>query len=262
MTDLTRRAFLLATAAGVAPLGLSAAPRPAAAAPRPYGSVPIAGFVDPARPFVARLWGPRELVASYARRYGSARSDGASIQVDVHGYCPCEEGSPDAYRSSTWVIDFDQPKVRGLLGGARFSTPEDASVWVCAAIDKKNMSRGFDVASVVASRREGDCSEHAVLLAAVLRAQGIPARVVFGVYIDGPRAGDGAALEGFGHAWTEAWSGPRDGWRGVDATRPGAPVAGRHLAGASLDDESPGYHRGILAAVDASQPSRIVVAAR
>ena len=64
------------------------------------------------------------------------------------------------------------------------------------------------------SRGEGDCSEYSVLLAALCRAVGIPARIVFGlVYIGAPEAGGPA----FGyHFWTQAWIGNR--WVGLDAT--------------------------------------------
>ena len=57
---------------------------------------------------------------------------------------------------------------------------------------------------------EGDCSEHGVLLAAMLRAEGIPSRVASGlVWMDG--------LDAFGwHMWTQAFI---DGqWIDLDAT--------------------------------------------
>ncbi len=64
---------------------------------------------------------------------------------------------------------------------------------------KKNFSQAFASAAEVAESREGDCTEHAVLLAALLRACGIPSRVAIGlVYVE--HAG------GFGyHMWTEAY---------------------------------------------------------
>ena len=52
-------------------------------------------------------------------------------------------------------------------------------------IDDKSLGVGFASASEVCATREGDCSEHAVLLVALLRAAGIPSRAVSGVvYVD------------------------------------------------------------------------------
>src|SRR5690606_4085362 len=49
------------------------------------------------------------------------------------------------------------------------------------SITMKNFSQAFSTAAEVAKRREGDCTEHAVLLAGLARARGIPARVAIGL---------------------------------------------------------------------------------
>ncbi|MFC2171810.1 transglutaminase family protein, partial [Acidobacteriota bacterium] len=78
--------------------------------------------------------------------------------------------------------------------------------WVYSNISKK----GFDVvlgsAKEVLENRKGDCSEHAVLLAALLRSRGIPARVAVGLVNVG-------RIFGY-HMWTEAWLGK---WYALDA---------------------------------------------
>jgi len=85
--------------------------------------------------------------------------------------------------------------------------------FVAEYIENKNFSVGYASAAEVAASREGDCSEHAVLTAAMCRAVGIPAQVVTGVaYVDsfaGMRNGFG------GHAWTRAYVGGK--WVGLDA---------------------------------------------
>ena len=60
-----------------------------------------------------------------------------------------------------------------------------------------------------------------LLLAALCRHRGIPARVAMGlVYME--------SLQGFAyHMWTEVWIGDR--WIGLDATRGGSPVTIGHL---------------------------------
>ena len=71
--------------------------------------------------------------------------------------------------------------------------------------------------AVLASRR-GDCNEHAVLLAALARAAGIPARVVAGVVY----ANDGF----YYHAWDELWLGR---WVSADAIFGQMPADATHI---------------------------------
>jgi len=84
--------------------------------------------------------------------------------------------------------------------------------FVADYIKNKSLSVGYASAAEVADSKQGDCSEHAVLTAAMCRAVGIPAQVVSGVaYVD-----DFAGLQGFGgHAWVQAYVGGK--WVGLDA---------------------------------------------
>ena len=89
--------------------------------------------------------------------------------------------------------------------------------YVFEYIEDKNLATAFASASEVARTREGDCSEHGVLLAALLRSHGIPARVVHGL-VYAPGFGD-KKQGAFGwHMWTQAMV---DGnWVDLDATLP------------------------------------------
>ncbi len=84
--------------------------------------------------------------------------------------------------------------------------------FVARYIENKSMSVGYASAAEVAASKQGDCTEFAVLTAAMCRAVGIPAQVVTGVaYVD-----DWAGHRGFGgHAWTQAYVG--DKWVGLDS---------------------------------------------
>ena len=75
-----------------------------------------------------------------------------------------------------------------------------------------DLSVGYASAAEVASSKQGDCSEFAVLAAAMCRAVGIPAQVVVGVaYVE-----DFQGIQGFGgHAWIQANIGGK--WIGLDA---------------------------------------------
>ncbi len=122
---------------------------------------------------------------------------------------------------STQYLQSDNKQVVKLARDAVGNSTDAAEAarkiesFVAGYITKKNLSVGYASAAEVASSRQGDCTEHAVLTAAMCRAVGIPARVVFGlVYVD--EFLDRKHVFG-GHAWTEARIG--DKWIGLDATR-------------------------------------------
>lgn len=89
----------------------------------------------------------------------------------------------------------------------------DLEKFVFGYIDKKSLSVGYASALETAKTRQGDCTEHALLLAALGRARGIPARIATGL----------AFVESFGgaervfvpHAWVQAWVDGR--WQSFDA---------------------------------------------
>ena len=96
--------------------------------------------------------------------------------------------------------------------------------YVRETITAKNLNLGFASAVEAASQRTGDCSEHAVLAAAMARAAGMPSRVIGGlVYVaELPGAGGG----GFGyHMWAEVFVGE---WLPIDAALGGHDAT--HLA--------------------------------
>jgi transglutaminase-like putative cysteine protease len=94
----------------------------------------------------------------------------------------------------------------------------------------KDLGVAFASAAEAARSRQGDCSEHATLLCALLRIRGIPARIAVGL---GHAERFGGRTNVFAwHAWTQAWLDGR--WVDLDATvaRPGD---GRRIAIAFSD---------------------------
>lgn len=85
---------------------------------------------------------------------------------------------------------------------------------------KNSFSQAFATAAETAASLEGDCTEHAMLLAAVCRARKVPARVAVGLVFDGK---DGFAF----HMWTEVWISDR--WIPLDAIRGDGGIGGTHL---------------------------------
>ncbi|RMG35216.1 MAG: hypothetical protein D6725_12990 [Planctomycetota bacterium] len=133
-------------------------------------------------------------------------------------------------------LQSDDPRVRRLATQAAGTATDPARVarqmaqYVYHAMRKKTFSIATATAAETAARLEGDCTEHAVLLAAMLRCRRIPSRVAVGlVYVP--------ALSAFaGHMWTEAYLDGR--WYGLDATREDTVVGPLHIrvASSSLDD--------------------------
>lgn len=124
------------------------------------------------------------------------RIDKGSAMISVStaaGNTASETEITDASGTSS-NINKDDPEIIALTKRATERLPADADdaqkteairAFVHTYITDKNLASGFATASEVARTKSGDCTEHAVLTAALLRAAGIPARVASGlVYAD------------------------------------------------------------------------------
>ncbi len=96
-------------------------------------------------------------------------------------------------------------------------------------IIEKNLSVGYASAAEVAASRQGDCTEHAVLTAAMCRAAGVPARVTSGIVYISDFVGRKNVFGG--HAWVQAYVGGK--WIGIDATRAPNGFGAGHITMAS-----------------------------
>lgn len=113
------------------------------------------------------------------------------------------------------IVKLKNQVVRGL-GNDPAERAEAMRAFVNEYIDEKSLDVGFATASEVCKTRQGDCSEHAVLLAAMLRADGIPSRTASGLmYV--PAFDDQQQVFGY-HMWTQAWIDGR--WVDYDAVLP------------------------------------------
>jgi hypothetical protein len=113
-------------------------------------------------------------------------------------------------------------------------------------ITKKDLNIGFASAEETAKSREGDCTEHAVLCAAIGRAAGLPTRCVLGLGYIAP--GDleptisttintRTGIFGF-HMWAEAWIGPNQ-WVPMDAALDGFDIGHIAIIKSALADINP-----------------------
>jgi transglutaminase-like putative cysteine protease len=116
-------------------------------------------------------------------------------------------------------------KLAGRFGGTIPDTREIAR-FVYNYIDHKQLGVPFLPAEEIAASRTGDCTEHAMLTIAILRARGVPARAVVGMLFTDEFMGEKNVF--VYHMWAEAYAGER--WEIVDATRPDEKHPNRYIA--------------------------------
>ena len=146
-------------------------------------------------------------------------------ESQLSGAADPEPGPDDVAPNS--LIQADDPHIVRM---ARQLVDDNTDPWsksvalekgVHQLIASKNFGQGFATAADVARSLEGDCTEHAVLLAALCRAEGIPARVALGL-VYSPNN------QGFAfHMWNEAWI--QDRWIPLDATLGQGGIGAAHL---------------------------------
>jgi hypothetical protein len=151
-----------------------------------------------------------------------ANGNPAGVEPTSSSHLPTAED-----RAPNNLIQSDDDQVLALAKGV---APDETDPWKLAvALEKyvnqivtlKNFSQAFDTAAEVARQREGDCTEHAVLLAALARARGIPARVAIGLVYQ-------PATQSFAyHMWNELWI--TDRWIPMDATLGRGGIGAAHL---------------------------------
>jgi hypothetical protein len=144
----------------------------------------------------------------------------------------------EEFTQSTSYLQSNDEKVQEHAKAAAGELTDPAQIaramekYVREKLTNKNFSTALASAAEVARSLEGDCTEHACLLAAMLRAKQIPSRVAVGlVYVQGPSAFGG-------HMWTEANLGGK--WVPLDATLGRGGIGATHikLGDATFADEA------------------------
>jgi hypothetical protein len=143
------------------------------------------------------------------------------------GFTPSPPTEDDLQPNS--LIQSDDRRIVALAGKV---APGEKDPWKIALalessvhnyIKETNFSVAMATAAEVAQTRRGDCTEHAVLLAALCRARGIPARVAVGLVYFEHKGAAGFAY----HMWTEVWI--NDRWIPIDATLGKGGIGAAHL---------------------------------
>lgn len=155
------------------------------------------------------------------------------------------EPNPADTAANRW-LEADDPSIRraalDAVGGATGAAERmrRLTAFVRTHVAEKSLDVGYASARETLDARAGDCTEHALLLAALARALDIPARVVSGLAYAPRWAGREHVF--VPHAWAEAWTGQR--WEAFDAALPEGFGAG-HVALASGDGEPSGFYAAI-----------------
>lgn len=172
------------------------------------------------RPLRFRIDAGQATLAPLAQVPGQSlvsEADGITLRIDPAGHA----GQPPTEQDlapGRW-LQSDDPAVRALAAEAVGRSRSTArrmqrlELAVRRHISHKSLRVGYASAAEVVALREGDCTEHAVLLAAMARAEGIPARVVTGLAYAPGYAGRNDVF--VPHAWVMAWVDER--WQGYDA---------------------------------------------
>jgi hypothetical protein len=183
----------------------------------------------------ARLTGssdPRHVFVNDLSQRVQSRGD-REVEIEVLAIRPdfplqidMPQSSPEAADlAANSLIQSDDPQIVRM---AQSVAPQESDAWrwalaceqyVSRTIERKNLSQAFSSASEVAQLKAGDCTEHAVLTAALCRARGIPARVVTGLV----SVNDFFAF----HMWNEVWI--EDRWIAIDATLGRGGIGAGHL---------------------------------
>lgn len=137
-----------------------------------------------------------------------------------------------AFLQPTEKFNCDDPAIRAAAAGIASDLADPLAKgrairdWVDRRMVNKTMGVGSATASEALRTRKGDCTEHAVLLVALARAAGIPARTVEGV-VYAPSFGANRDILG-GHEWAQLYIHGR--WVDFDAAQPGSPAIACRVA--------------------------------
>jgi transglutaminase-like putative cysteine protease len=191
-------------------------------------------------------------------------SEGQTTWIQVCASCgadpvPLDAGERAAALAPSRWLESAAPQIATLAARLtrRARDPTDRmrrlTAFVRGHMDPRVDMLGYGTALDALRTKRGDCTEYAVLLAALGRAAGVPTRIAIGrVYA---RRFEGARDVFVPHAWVHAWTGT--GWESFDAGT--GSFDSTHLAFALSYDGNPLTHAAGLAL---SRELRLVGAAR
>ena len=164
------------------------------------------------------------------RRDAQARTDERPVAADFKPNDWLQSDAPDIVRLARAAVGDASAPLERMNRVEKF---------VRGYIRNKTLDVGYASALEVAHKPEGDCTEHALLVAALGRALGIATRVVDGLaYAPGFAGKDQVFVP---HAWAQAFVDGR--WRSFDAALPGFDAG--HIALAVGDGDPWKFYAGL-----------------
>ena len=160
--------------------------------------------------------------ATGEQRVQLGEATAATALIDVCTDCG-NEAAPDAAElqrhlaSNAWV-DSDERRVRAFARAHVRGRSVERRMQALGEAVQQHMNgpiayRDYLSASQALTARGGDCTEFALLLAALGRAQGIPTRIAYGIAYSSRFTGQSHVFSP--HVWVQAWNGRR--WISYDA---------------------------------------------
>lgn len=172
------------------------------------------------------------------------------IELEVCNRCGTAASTPEerssALAPTMWlqsdaseIVELARKATKGVAAGDAQARMQALTGFVRGHIRNKSLAVGYASALETARNRNGDCTEHALLLAALGRAAGVPTRVATGFAYVQEFAGQRKVF--VPHAWTQAWV---DGhWRSYDAALPGFDTG--HIVVATGDGDPSRFYAGM-----------------
>jgi hypothetical protein len=152
-----------------------------------------------------------------------ARKDGNSWIVDVCTTCsdklPQTDNLARYLEANSWLEAKDKRLLKAAQQSVNAQDTPEIKMKKLTALTRRQLEQqlqfsGYASALQAYQNRAGDCTEYALLLAALGRSAGIPTRVLFGLSYSREQF-HGHKHVFAPHAWVQAWVGDR--WRSYDA---------------------------------------------
>jgi hypothetical protein len=200
---------------------------------------------ETARTIVYRLKG-KDLAGLFPadQRQRVTAEQAGEVTLEVHADTPAtgESGGEQvdaAFSRANPLVDSEDSNVvrhsRTAVGNLQDPWQKAVAIeeWVFNNMKQKNFQINFAPAAQVARELSGDCTEHAVLTAAMCRAAGIPTRCVVGLVYAASQGGYGF------HMWNEVYVNRR--WVAIDSAYHQSQVDPTHIKmlDTSLDGVAP-----------------------
>ncbi len=122
-----------------------------------------------------------------SEKSGTLQIEMVEIDQEKCPELPIQSPELKEYLSSTVFVEADHPDIHAaalrILDGETNSwrAAEKLCRWVYKSIDEKGLSGGYSTSLTTLKTLSGDCTEHTVLLMALARSVGIPARICAGL---------------------------------------------------------------------------------